>query len=179
MIRNKSLQRHLPYPVQSVYDLIMDVSSYPVIFPMVTKAELLPPRGNSPDKHVKLTFNLPPLIRLANPTHIARITGRPHHRIEAAKVQSPLKHLEMAWDLKPSATGGTNMTFRMDYDSGLGFLADAFLNANMDSLLAQAMTRFESHAAKMLKSTVTPAAANQNQSPASGQVPQKKTGPQP
>ncbi len=157
-------QKHLPHAPSDVYDLIMDVGSYPAIFPMVKSAKMTRVKGGG--QEVALEFILPPLAPVKDPVHIARITSVKPDWIAAQRVKSPLKAMDMRWDLKQAAGGGTDLTFQMDYELGFGFLVNALLQTHIDDLLKKAMTRFEAHAALTIRSTPKPVAANQNPVPA-------------
>ncbi len=163
-------QKYLPHAPADVYDLIMDVGSFPAIFPMVKSAKMTTAPGGA--QEAALEFNLPPLVPMKDPVHVARITSRKPDWIAAQRVKSPLKAMDMRWDLKQAAGGGTDLTFQMDYELGFGFFVNALLQTHIDDLLKKAMTRFESHAAQTLKPVVTPVAVNQN--PASVPVPVKR-----
>lgn len=146
-------QKHLPYAPADIFDLIMDVGSYPAVFPMVKSAKVLSTQGGAQD--VALEFILPPLAPVKDPVHVARVTSCKPDWIAAQRLKSPLKAMDMRWDLKSSAQGGTDMTFQMDYELGFGFLVNALLQTHIDDLLKKSMTRFEGHAAQRL----TPVAA--------------------
>ena len=163
-------QKYLPHAPSDVFDLIMDVGSYPAVFPMVKSAKMT--QGAGGGREVALEFNLPPLVQVKDPVHVARITSCKPDWIVATRVKSPLKAMDMRWDLKAAAGGGTDLTFQMDYELGFGFLVNALLQTHIDDLLKKAMTRFEAHAAQTIKPGVTPVAANQN--PAPVKAPAKK-----
>lgn len=152
-----SLQRHLPYKPQAIYDLIMDISSYPAIYPMVKSARVVATTPKHRD--VEMTFSLPMLSGLQNPVQLSRVIGAPHSDINVTTLKSPVKALDLCWNLAPTAQGGTQLTFNMAYETGRGFLVDAFIKGALQNLINDTMKRFEAHAATML----TPAAGwNQN-----------------
>lgn len=166
-------QKYLPHAPSDVYDLIMDVRSYPALFPMVKSAKMTQTPGGG--REVALEFNLPPLVPVKDPVHVARVTGIKPDWIAASRVKSPLKAMDMRWDLKPAGQGGTNLTFQMDYELGFGFLVNALLQTYIDDLLKKAMTRFEAHAAQTIKPAASPVAANQNPAPGTMQKTKKPT----
>lgn len=156
-----SLQKHLPYAPQDIYNLIMDINGYPAIYPMVKSARVVATAPTHRD--VEMTFNLPMLPGLQNAVQLSRVIGTPHSDIQVATLKSPIKTLDLRWNLAAVAQGGTQLTFNMAYETGRGFLVDMFIKGTVQNLINDTMRHFEVHAA----ATLTPAAAgvNRNQSP--------------
>ena len=155
-MKSKNAQKILPYAPADVFDLIMDVASYPVIFPLVKSARTLKKAASGDE--VELVFDLPPVVPVSDPRHVARVTAQKPDWIKAARISGPLKAMDLHWTLKPTAQGCTDMTFRMDYDLSFGFLLNALVNTQIDDLIQKSLVRFEAHAAQTLR----PVASNQN-----------------
>lgn len=166
-------RKYLPHAPADIYDLIMDVGSYPALFPMVRSAQMTRTPGGGLE--VALAFNLPPAVSVKDPVHVARVTGVKPDWIAAQRVKGPLKAMDLRWELAPAGNGGTDLAFRMDYELGFGFFVNALLQAHIDDLLKKAMTRFAAHAAQTLGPGAKPVAANQNLMPAKARG--QKAGP--
>ena len=161
------LQKYLPYAPQDIYVLIMDINSYPAIYPMVKSARVVATAPTHRD--VEMRFSLPMLPWLQNPVQLSRVTGTPHGEIKVATLKSPIKTLDLRWNLATSAQGGTQLTFNMAYETGRGFLVDAFIQGTVQNLINDTMKQFEAHAA----ATLTPVAGrNQNPGRPGGAPPQ-------
>ncbi len=163
-----TLQKHLPYASQDIYDFIMDINNYPAIYPMVKSARVVATGPHHRD--VEMTFNLPPVLGIQNAVQLSRVTGTPPSLIQAQTIRSPIKALDLRWDLKPTAQGGTLLTSDIAYETGKGFLVDIFIQNIVQTLIDDTMKQFTAHAAR----TLTPVAANQN----SGQNLGRKPGSQ-
>ncbi|HEY0901319.1 MAG TPA: SRPBCC family protein [Micavibrio sp.] len=152
---HKRQQKILPYAPDDVFDLIMDVASYPRIFPMVKSARTLRPSPQGDE--VELVFSLPPLLPIKDPVHVARVRGHKPDWISAVRIKGPLKAMDLRWDLQPTPRGETHLSVQMDYDLSFGFLVNALAQRQIDDLVTQAMDRFAAYAAQQLTPVNSPA----------------------
>ena len=142
-----TLQNHLPHTPQDIYDLIMDVGSYPAIYPMVKSAKIVATKATHRD--VEMEFNLPGILGISDPVQLSRITSTPPSEIRVTTLKSPLKTLNLRWNLTPQGAG-TSLTFQMEYETGRGYLVDKFVQGMIQKMLENTMTQFEAHAAATL-----------------------------
>ena len=153
-MKHASLQKHLRHAPHDIYDLIMDVGSYPAIYPMVKTARIT--AINLATRDVEMEFNLPAVLGISNPVQVSRVTGVTPTDIHVMTLKSPLKALDMHWQLAAQGVG-TLLTFNMAYETGRGFLVDSFLQAAINNIMHDTLQRFEVHAARVL--AVKPALA--------------------
>ena len=160
-----SLQKHLPHTPQDIYDLIMDVASYPAIYPMVRSAKIVDTKAAYRD--VEMEFNLPALLGISDPVQVSRITATPASEIRVTTLKSPLKTLDLQWTLAAHKEG-TYLTFHMEYETGRGFLVDKFVRGVVQTMIENTMAQFADHAAATLRpvSAQTPVAR-----PPKGRIP--------
>ena len=152
-MKHASLQKHLPHAPQAIYDLIMDIGSYPAIYPMVKTARITATHPGHRD--IEMEFNLPPVFGVSDPVQVSRVTGLVPSEIKVTTLKSPLKALDLHWQLKPDR-GGTSLTFNMSFETGRGFLVDTMIHTGIGHILSDTLRRFEAHAGQVLAARPIP-----------------------
>lgn len=108
------------YTPKEMYDLVNDVQSYPSYLPLCSNVKL---HSKTPDA-LKATITLSKgKIKFSFTTENSMEESK---QIRMNLVEGPFKHLRGHWRFEPSATGGCEATFRLDFEFANALLGMAF-----------------------------------------------------
>lgn len=145
-----TIDKRLPWPRDALYGLIMDVDAYPSIYPMVKEVTHLKGGGERPK--IKIDFNLASGAVIKDPSLVIQITGERPHKIHVVQTSGQFKAMSMDWSLHSMSDNETDLEFSLSYDTGWGAVGDLIAPAIIKRIAGDTLTRFEAHAAKVLKS---------------------------
>lgn len=151
-VKQFKLSKHMPWSPDQIYHLIMDIDSYPVIYPMIRVARTT--RIKSGYRDVEMEFNMAAGAFIKDPALGARITASEPYQIRMTQTKGQLEVLNMDWQLQPASDGGTHLEFQMDYQTGLGLIADNLVFPVVKKMVGETLARFEQHAAVRLAQMV-------------------------
>ncbi len=108
------------YTAMEMYDLVNDVQAYPNYIPMCSAVKL---HSKSPSS-LRATITLAKgKIKLSFTTDNSMEEGR---GINMKLVEGPFKQLRGVWRFEPLPSGGSEATFRLDYEFSNALLGMAF-----------------------------------------------------
>ena len=136
--------RLMPYTLEQMFALVLDVESYPQFLPWCLGAQVL--EKKSPTCHLaKLTAGYGPFRE----SFVSEVTLKSPEWIETRCVDGPFSCLVSRWDFAPEGQG-CRVTFGVDFA-----FRSAFLNAVMGLFFHEAQRRmvlaFETRAAELFK----------------------------
>ena len=103
--------RHVPFPPQAIYDLVAEVETYPQFLPWCVGVRV---RNRTPE-----TFMADLIIgfKMLREKYTSRVHLDPAHlSIRIEYLEGPFRHLENHWQFKPTADGGTDIHFHIDFE---------------------------------------------------------------
>jgi len=124
------------YTTKQLYDLVIDVESYPDFLPWCTRVEIIRSKGNIIIAEMVIEF--------ANITqsYTSKVTFEEPHKIEVEMIEGPFNYLYNKWIFTELPSGETNLQFEIDFkfnsklleklialmfDRAVSKLTDAFL----------------------------------------------------
>lgn len=125
--------RILPYSHKQLFDLVMDVESYPKFLPFCVGSKILSRDGSV------ITTELTIKASLFKESYTSLITphfSKDEARIEVVAITGPFKHLTNLWSFKKADGGGTVVEFTLDFE-----LKSLLLNKMMGGYLSDAYTK--------------------------------------
>lgn len=151
-----TLRNYFPYNTNDVFDLIMDISTYPQIYALVKSVRLLDDQPRHRD--IELELNLSGPFILGGKHQTARVTGIRPQGIQVTGLAGPMKTLNMNWVLSPARDGGTHLEFIMEYESGRGRLVDMGISGFVSQIVNDTLRQFGDHVSRTLVLASGPAA---------------------
>lgn len=147
----------LAYPWADLFDLVLDVKSYPQFVPHCRAIRVLSRRTEAPGKTAivsRMTVGFSALeVGYANRT-VADAAAR---RIDVAALDGPLRFLRAAWRFEPQDETHTRVEFSADYEFASALLG-AIASRLFAAMFAEILTAFERRAARLLRSATRTAA---------------------
>lgn len=146
-MKQLKLSKYMRWSPDQVHALILDVEAYPGVYPMVRRVEIKAQKPGFRD--VEMAFNLAAHALINDPVLGVRITSSPPRRISVEQTRGQLKALKLEWILNHGADGGTDLDFRMEYEIGMGKIADTLAFPVARRIVGDTLTRFEAQAARI------------------------------
>lgn len=146
----------VPYPLEAMVALVMDIPSYRDFLPWCAGARILKEEEVLPPSR-SLEAELAIRYKIFQERYVSRVTlSYPSEReavIEAVHIRGPLRALSSRWLLSadPSNGGSTKVDFSLHYELGLGWL-DQWLGKLFDRAALRMIEAFESRAATLYRS---------------------------
>ena len=106
--------RHSP---QTMFDLVADVERYPEFVPMCERLTIRRRIMDDAGREV-LTADMAIGYKMIREVFVTKVTldaGEPR-RVLVSYIDGPFKHLENRWTFTPSADGGCDVNFFIDYE---------------------------------------------------------------
>jgi coenzyme Q-binding protein COQ10 len=131
--------KHLPYTPEQLFDLVADVKRYDEFLPWVTAVRV---RSSSDEETVAdliVGFNA------FKERFTSRVKKDRPGRIVVDYVEGPLKYLHNEWRFEPSALGGTDVHFSVDF-AFKSRIFEAIAGAMFDRALRKMIGAFEGRA---------------------------------
>lgn len=115
-----STSARVNYTPEEMYDLVNDVSSYPVYIPMCSEVRL---HSQSADQLKATIVMAKGRLNLSFTTENSMEAGRAIHM---RLVDGPFKKLQGLWSFRPYGDGGCETSFRLDFEFANSLLGMAF-----------------------------------------------------
>lgn len=131
-------QKCLPFEASVLYDLVLDVSSYPEFLPWCKRAQVHCQDATMQEATLVIAKG-PMRHRLT--THNVCI---PNQKISMYLLSGPLQHLSGAWNFEPVG-GGTRVTLSLDFDFDLPIFRH-MMNVFFEKAMRQIVQAFETRA---------------------------------
>jgi len=146
--------RHLPYTPGQLFDLVADVGRYGEFLPWVVAVRI---RSSS---EAETVADLVVGFSAFKERFTSRVVKRRPDRICVDYVEGPLKYLHNEWEFEPSADGGTNLHFSVDF-AFRSRVFEALAGQMFDRALRRMTGAFERRAAALygIKSSSAQSAA--------------------
>jgi coenzyme Q-binding protein COQ10 len=107
-------ERILPYSPQQLYDLVIDIESYPDFLPWCVDARIT---QQDPDY---LLADVTAGYLFLTETYTSKVTYDPYYAIQAEYIKGPFKHLRNDWEFI-SHPQGCELKFYVDFEFANGF----------------------------------------------------------
>jgi coenzyme Q-binding protein COQ10 len=138
-----------------LFQLVLDVESYPSFVPYCRDVRLLSRRSETPTRTVivsRMTVGLPPLrVSYAN-----RTTGdRATRRIEVSSIDGPLRSLNAVWRFDPETERRCNVTFLVDYQFS-SLILETLASRMFSGMFSQILHAFERRADELFSCSRAP-----------------------
>lgn len=105
----------MPYTAQQMYDLVADVASYPKFLPWTAAARI---RSTEPkDAGIEMLADLVISFKVFRERFGSRFMLYPEARkIDTEYLDGPFRHMKSNWSFQPSADGGCDVSFFVDFE---------------------------------------------------------------
>ena len=101
--------KHLPYSPEQLFDLVADVSRYDEFLPWVVAVRVRSSSATETVADLVVGFNA------FKERFTSRVVKERPDKILVDYVEGPLKYLHNEWRFEPTADGGTNLCFSVDF----------------------------------------------------------------
>ena len=102
-------KKHLPYSPEQLFDLVADVSRYDEFLPWVVAVRVRSSSATETVADLVVGFNA------FKERFTSRVVKERPNKILVDYVEGPLKYLHNEWRFEPTADGGTNLCFSVDF----------------------------------------------------------------
>ena len=134
--------KHLPYSPEQLFDLVADVRRYDEFLPWVVAVRV---RSSSPTETVA---DLVVGFNAFKERFTSRVVKERPNKILVDYVEGPLKYLHNEWRFEPTADGGTNLCFSVDF-AFRSRIFEALAGQMFDRALRRMTRAFEERAAAL------------------------------
>jgi coenzyme Q-binding protein COQ10 len=139
------LTRRLPHAPEALFNLVGDVEAYPQFVPWIDELRAWNRRQEGEgvitlDAEARVKFAV---IRERFATRVR--LDRPRLVIDVNLLSGPFRRLENCWRFEAEATGGTELTFDIDFEFR-SLLLDRLLAANFERAASRLVNCFERRA---------------------------------
>ena len=104
----------LPYPINTLFELVADIEKYPEFVPWCVGARILSKNGNNLKADLLVGFKGFKEIFTSNVTLTPPLNGEA--KIEAVMEKGPFNHLENNWHFKSLRENNTEINFQIDFE---------------------------------------------------------------
>jgi coenzyme Q-binding protein COQ10 len=101
--------KHLPYSPEQLFDLVADVDRYDEFLPWVVAVRVRSSSATETVADLVVGFNA------FKERFTSRVVKERPDKILVDYVEGPLKYLHNEWRFEPTADGGTNLCFSVDF----------------------------------------------------------------
>ena len=102
-------KKHLPYSPEQLFDLVADVGRYDEFLPWVVAVRVRSSSATEAVADLVVGFNA------FKERFTSRVVKERPDKILVDYVEGPLKYLHNEWRFEPTADGGTNLCFSVDF----------------------------------------------------------------
>jgi coenzyme Q-binding protein COQ10 len=134
--------RHLPYTPEQLFELVADVERYDEFLPWVVAVRVRSSSETETVADLMVGFNA------FKERFTSRVVKERPHRICVDYVEGPLKYLHNEWRFEPTADGGTDVHFSVDF-AFRSRLFEALAGTMFDRALRRMTGAFEQRAAAL------------------------------
>ena len=134
------------YTIKQIYDLVLDVESYPEFLPWCSAALIL--EGEKPSFIADLIIH----YKAFNEHYRSKVNGKINKNTAEIKVElvhGPFKHLHNSWEFK-SEKNGSNIRFFIDFQFKSSLL-ELVLGAFFEKACKKMVSAFENRAHELYK----------------------------
>ncbi len=104
----------LPYPINTLFELVADIEKYPEFVPWCVGARILSKNGNNLKADLSVGFMGLREIFTSNVTLIPPLNGEA--KIDVVLEKGPFSHLENHWHFKSLGETSTEINFQIDFE---------------------------------------------------------------
>ena len=134
--------KHLPYSPEQLFDLVADVSRYDEFLPWVVAVRVRSSSATETVADLVVGFNA------FKERFTSRVVKERPDKILVDYVEGPLKYLHNEWRFEPTADGGTNLCFSVDF-AFRSRIFEALAGQMVDRALRRMTRAFEERAAAL------------------------------
>ena len=134
--------RHLPYTQEQLFDLVADVARYDEFLPWVVAVRIRSSSETESVADLVVGFNA------FKERFTSRVKKERPGRIFVDYIEGPLKYLHNEWRFEPTADGGTNVHFSVDF-AFKSRVFEALAGQMFDRALRRMIGAFETRAAAL------------------------------
>ncbi len=134
--------KHLPYSPEQLFDLVADVSRYDEFLPWVVAVRVRSSSATETVADLVVGFNA------FKERFTSRVVKERPNKILVDYVEGPLKYLHNEWRFEPTADGGTNLCFSVDF-AFRSRIFEALAGQMFDRALRRMTRAFEERAAAL------------------------------
>jgi coenzyme Q-binding protein COQ10 len=135
-------KKHLPYSPEQLFDLVADVSRYDEFLPWVVAVRVRSSSATETVADLVVGFNA------FKERFTSRVVKERPNKILVDYVEGPLKYLHKEWRFEPTADGGTNLCFSVDF-AFRSRIFEALAGQMFDRALRRMTRAFEERAAAL------------------------------
>ena len=134
--------KHLPYSPEQLFDLVADASRYDEFLPWVVAVRVRSSSATETVADLVVGFNA------FKERFTSRVVKERPDKILVDYVEGPLKYLHNEWRFEPTADGGTNLCFSVDF-AFRSRIFEALAGQMFDRALRRMTRAFEERAAAL------------------------------
>lgn len=120
--------RIVPFSAEQMYQLVVDITSYPDFIPWISHAYVYQKKESS------LLADLVIGYKLLSLSYTSHVTYHPPHRIQVEYVKGPLQHLENSWEFKSISETQCEINFKIQFE-----FAHPLLKRMMENMFHEAV----------------------------------------
>jgi coenzyme Q-binding protein COQ10 len=137
--------RVLPYPAQSIYDLVADVARYPEFLPWTAAARIRSQTAR-PDGSVAMEADLVISFKVFRERFGSRVILWPDRkRIETEYLDGPFRHMKSDWSIRDLPEGGCEVRFFVDFEFR-NLILQKLIGVVFDEAMRRVVRAFEARA---------------------------------
>lgn len=135
-------KRHLPYTAEQMFDLVADVRSYPEFLPWIIATRI------RSDDQREMVADMLVGFKAIREKFTSRVVKDRPRRIDVTYVDGPLRDLRNSWQFEPTADGGCDIDFCVDF-TFRNAVFEALAGAYFDRAFRKMVGAFEARAAQL------------------------------
>jgi coenzyme Q-binding protein COQ10 len=146
-----SEKRNLPYSPEQLFDLVADVRRYQEFLPWVAATRV------RSDSEALMIADLVVGFKAIKETFTSRVSKQRPRKITVEYIEGPLKYLKNDWEFEPDGSGGTNLSFCVDF-AFRSRIFESLAGQMFDRALRRMIAAFEARAEELYGSGGVPSA---------------------
>lgn len=135
-------KRILPYSSEQLFDLVMDIESYPQFLPWCVGARITETTKNTLSADVIIGY------KLFRERFSSRVHFKRPREVEVEYLKGPMRHLHNKWVFKDTRTGECEVDFYVDFTMD-NKLFEKLVDQFFQVALARMINAFEARALKL------------------------------
>jgi coenzyme Q-binding protein COQ10 len=147
--------RRLAYTPEQMFDLVADVGRYGEFLPWVAAVRI------KSDSETEMVADLVVGFRALKERFTSRVAKQRPRHIHVDYLDGPLKYLKNDWTFEPDGEGGTIVGFNVDFEFK-SRIFEALAGQMFGMAFKKMVGAFETRAAKLYGSGVSPGSSNSN-----------------
>lgn len=138
--------RILPYSAEQLFDLVMDIESYPLFLPWCAGARINTRGKTTVEADVVIGY------KMFREKFSSRVKFARPRQIEVEYLQGPMRHLHNSWTFRDIGSGRCEVDFSVDF-SLKAKLLEGLVDQFFHKALAKMIDAFEARAFELYGST--------------------------